>query len=210
MKPDSLIFDLDGTLWDSAATVAEAWSAALGRLGIARTLTEDDLRKEMGKPMDVIMADFFPDLPRERREALMPVLCEEETKLLAVKGGKLFPRVKETLAVLKREYRLFIVSNCQQGYIEAFLTAHALSELFEGHLCWGDTGLPKGGTNRELIRRYGLKAPLYIGDTEGDRLSAREAGIPFLFAAYGFGAVSEDCPRIRQFEELPMAAEAFS
>lgn len=207
MNFDALIFDLDGTLWDSSETVAEAWAAALVRLGLEKPLTKDDLTREMGKPMDVIMADFFPDLPEERRNALMPALCEEETRLLAVKGGRLYPDVAETLAALKKRYRLFIVSNCQQGYIESFLSAHSFGTLFEGHLCWGDTGLSKGGTNRELIRRFGLNAPVYIGDTEGDRLSAREAGIPFLFAAYGFGSVTEDCPRIERFSEI---AEAIS
>lgn len=207
MNFDALIFDLDGTLWDSSDTVAEAWSAALARLGLEKTLTKDDLTREMGKPMDVIMADFFPELPEERRNALMPALCEEETRLLTVKGGRLYPGVAETLTALKERYRLFIVSNCQQGYIESFLSAHSFGALFEGHLCWGDTGLPKGGTNRELIRRFGLRAPIYIGDTEGDRLSAREAGIPFLFAAYGFGSVTENCPRIGRFSEISKAIE---
>lgn len=203
MKTDSIIFDLDGTLWDSARTVAEAWSAALLRLGIGRELTEDDLRREMGKAMDVIMSDFFPELSEEERGALMPELCAEEERLLRVKGGVLFPGVAETLAALARQYRLFIVSNCQQGYIEAFLEAHSFGELFEGHLCWGDTGLPKSGTNRELVKRYGLRAPVYVGDTDGDRVSAEEAGIPFVFAAYGFGSVPEGYPRAEKFSELP-------
>lgn len=203
MNFDALIFDLDGTLWDSSETVAQAWTAALSKLNLAKTLTRDDLTREMGKPMDVIMADFFPELPEERRLAIMPALCEEETELLAVKGGALYPDVAETLERLHERYRLFIVSNCQQGYIESFLTAHSFGSVFEGHLCWGDTGLPKGGTNRELIRRYELKAPIYIGDTEGDRLSASEAGIPFIHAAYGFGSVTEECPRLGRFSELP-------
>lgn len=203
MKFDALIFDLDGTLWDSSETVAQAWTAALSKLKLSKTLTRDDLTREMGKPMDVIMADFFPELPEERRLAIMPALCEEETKLLAVKGGTLYPDVAETLEALRGRVRLFIVSNCQQGYIESFLTAHSFGSVFEGHLCWGDTGLPKGGTNRELIRRYELKNPIYIGDTEGDRLSASEAGIPFLHAAYGFGSVTAECPRLERFSDLP-------
>lgn len=202
-KFDALIFDLDGTLWDSSETVAEAWSAALSGLKLPKTLTRDDLTREMGKPMDVIMADFFPELSEERRLALMPALCEEETRLLAVKGGTLYPDVPETLAELRGRFRLFIVSNCQRGYIESFLTAHSLGTVFEGHLCWGDTGLTKGGTNRELIRRFGLKNPVYIGDTEGDRLSAAEAGIPFIHAAYGFGHAAEKCPSLERFSDLP-------
>lgn len=207
MNFDALIFDLDGTLWDSSETVAQAWTAALSKLKLTKTLTRDDLTREMGKPMDVIMADFFPELPEERRLAIMPALCEEETRLLAVKGGTLYPDAAETLEKLRGRYRLFIVSNCQQGYIESFLTAHSFGSVFEGHLCWGDTGFPKGATNRELIRRYGLKNPIYIGDTEGDRLSASEAGIPFIHAAYGFGSVTEECPRLGRFSELPALLE---
>ena len=200
---DSLIFDLDGTLWDSSETVAEAWNNALGKSGYPLRITGADVLKHMGKSMDVIMRDVFgADISDEAVTDFLRMLSVEEISYIEEKGGALFPKLEETLALLKKSYRLFIVSNCQKGYIEAFLKAHELSEYFEGFMCWGDTMLPKGETNKQLISRYSLKNPVYIGDTEGDRISAETAGIPFVHAAYGFGEVSAFDYEISAFEEL--------
>lgn len=203
MNYDALIFDLDGTLWNSADTVAEAWNAALEKAGYDVRITGGDVLKQMGKPMDAIMRDAFGDaMTHEEAMEFLKVLSVEEINHIEKTGGKLVPALEETLAALKKSYRLFIVSNCQKGYIEAFLTAHKLSDYFEGFMCWGDTKLPKAETNKRLIERYSIKNPVYIGDTEGDHVSAEGAGIPFVHAAYGFGEVSGYDYRLEKFSDL--------
>ena len=203
MKFDSLIFDLDGTLWNSADTVAEAWNTALEKAGYDIRITGNDVLKQMGKPMDAIMRDAFGDtITKDQTMEFLEILSVEEINHIEKTGGKLMPALEETLSLLKEKYRLFIVSNCQKGYIEAFLKAHKLSEYFEGFMCWGDTKLPKAETNKQLIARYSLKNPVYIGDTEGDHISAEGAGIPFVHAAYGFGEVSGCDYRIEKFSDL--------
>lgn len=203
MNFDSLIFDLDGTLWNSADTVAESWNTVLEREGNSLRITGSDVLKHMGKSMDVIMRDVFgADINDVQIAEFLEKLSVEEIKLIEEKGGILFPKLEETLAFLKERYRLFIVSNCQKGYIEAFLKAHNLGKYFESFLCWGDTKLPKGETNKRLIAQYELKNPVYVGDTEGDHISAVDAGIPFVHAAYGFGQVSGCDYKISAFEEL--------
>ena len=56
---DSIIFDLDGTLWNSSETVAEAWNTALAEGGHSLKITGADVLSHMGKSMDVIMRDVF-------------------------------------------------------------------------------------------------------------------------------------------------------
>ncbi len=200
---DSIIFDLDGTLWNSSETVAVAWTKALKGNGIEMTVTGADVLKHMGKPMDVIMRDVFgSDLSPEQVEKFLKILSDEEVKEIEEKGGILFPKLEETLVYLKTKYRLFIVSNCQKGYIEAFLKAHKLGEFFEGFLCWGDTLLAKGETNKKLIADYNLEKPVYVGDTEGDHISAIDAEIPFVYASYGFGEVSGCEYRLEAFSDM--------
>ncbi len=200
---DSIIFDLDGTLWNSSETVAVAWTEALKQNGINMSVSGGDVLKHMGKPMDVIMHDVFGgDLSPEEVRKFLEILSDGEVKQIEEKGGILFPGLEETLAYLKTKYRLFIVSNCQKGYIEAFLKAHKLADYFEGFMCWGDTLLPKGETNKLLIKKYGLEKAVYVGDTEGDHISAVDAGIPFVYAAYGFGEVSGYDYRLDYFGEL--------
>jgi len=204
MKFDALIFDLDGTLWDSTETVCAVWNGAFSDMGLDFRVTAEDIRREMGKLLSVIMDDLAPGLSPEKQDELYRRVCEAENRILSERGGKLYPELERTLELLGKKYRLFIVSNCQQGYIEAFLAAHKLGRLFEGHLCHGDTNLPKSGTNRLLAERFGLKNPVYIGDTQGDLDAATEAGIPFIHAAYGFGTANGGIGSVKSPSELPI------
>ena len=99
-----------------------------------------------------------------------------------------YPGIRETLEALSRNHRLFIVSNSQRGYPEVCMEKLGIRELISGHLCFGDTQAPKGETIRVLMERHGITSAAYIGDTQGDADAARDAGIPFVWATYGFGA----------------------
>lgn len=191
-KYDSIIFDLDGTLWDSSKPICEAWNIILDKHPeiVREPITIDELGGCMGLPMYDIAAKLFPLEKSEVRNALMDELCIFENGYLEKTGGVLFPKLKETLEQLKKKYRLFIVSNCQDGYIEAFLKAHIFTDIFEDTECWGRTREPKGVSNKILIERNNLNNPVYIGDTAGDAQSAKDAGIDFIYAAYGFGEVA--------------------
>lgn len=203
---DGIIFDLDGTMWDTRKPICEAWNIILSRHAeIHRApIEEADLNDCMGLPMYDIAAKLFPNEEETVRNALMDELCTFENGYLAEKGGILYPHLSETLYALDQKYPLFIVSNCQDGYIESFLSAHLMSDFFKDTECWGRTFLPKGESNKILIERNGLKNPVYVGDTAGDAKSAEDAGIDFIYAAYGFGAVSEDryVAKIDSFSKL--------
>ena len=69
--------------------------------------------------------------------------------------------------------------------------------------CEGSTGLKKAGNIRLIASRNGLKAPVYIGDTVMDEHSAREAGCPFVHAAYGFGTAESPDAVIASPAALP-------
>lgn len=193
-KYDGIIFDLDGTLWDTRMPIAEAWNIILKRHPkINRSpITVDELNACMGLPMYDIAAKLFPAEKTEVRNALMDELCSFENEYLCEVGGILYPDLEETLEELSERYPLFIVSNCQDGYIESFLSAHFMSDFFKDTECWGRTFLPKGESNKILMERNSLKKPVYIGDTDSDAQSAIDAGIDFIFARYGFGEVAPD------------------
>ena len=94
-----------------------------------------------------------------------------------------------------------MVSNCQAGYIEAFYKGTGLGGYFKDFESAGNTGLPKWDNIALVVKRQGLKRPVYVGDTDWDYQAARRAGVPFIHAAYGFGQV-EGVPAIRRFGEL--------
>lgn len=203
MKFDSLIFDLDGTLWDATGAVSVLWNEAFAEVGIDKKITAEMAAGEMGKLLDEIVSDLAPMANEKEKSEIVRVISANGNRVLSKLGGTLYPKLAQTLAELKNNYRLFIVSNCQRGYIEAFFSAHGLERFFEGNLCHGDTLLPKSGTNRVLVEQYGLKNPVYIGDTQGDLNAATEAGIPFIHAAYGFGSADGGIARLKAVSELP-------
>ena len=207
---DGLLFDLDGTLWDSVDAICASWNRTLAELApeYAGTVIREKLLPCMGMLLPDILDRLAPDLGRKRAVPLLEKLLEEENRHLAAHGGTLYPRVPETLAELAGKYPLFIVSNCQAGYIEAFFQAHGLGRFFTDYENPGRTGLDKAGNIALVAERNGLKRPLYIGDTQGDYNSAAKAGVPFLHAAYGFGTVDAPVPAVERFADIPGAVAA--
>ncbi len=189
---DSIIFDVDGTLWDTTELCARAWNEAIkDHSSLPAELTGERLKGLFGKPMNVIFRSLFPSLTDSETERLTGYCCEYEEALLSREKAPLFAGVKETLPRLAEKYPLFIASNCQKGYIEAFLENSGLGECVKDFMCFGDTNAPKSETIKRLIARNSLVSPVYVGDTQGDADACAMAGIPFVFAEYGFGNAAE-------------------
>jgi len=187
-QTDSLIFDLDGTLWDATETVARAWREARKQVDFEiQEITREDIRSVAGMQHDLIYDKLFPDLTDAQKKELMEISGREEMEHLKKYGGTRFPGVKEALEYLHTKYKLFIVSNCQDGYIEAFYDFNKLHHLFDDHECSGRTGNSKGENLKDVIRRNNLQNPVYVGDTKGDYEASLVANVPFVYAAYGFG-----------------------
>ncbi|AAK80450.1 phosphoglycolate phosphatase [Clostridium acetobutylicum] len=203
MKIDSIIFDLDGTLWNSIEGVCEAWKVVLKRhSNINKIITPKDIKASMGLQIDEIGKLLFPEEDEKMQLQLMNECCDEEKLYLGEHGGKLFAKLEPTLNKLSQKYKLFIVSNCEDGYIQSFFKAHGLNKYFTDFECSGVTGLSKGENNKLIIKRNSLKNPVYVGDTLKDFESAKIANIPFVYARYGFGDVNEYDYVIDSFEEM--------
>lgn len=205
-----IIFDLDGTLWDSSKQVVEAWNRAIAQSTYERKpLTMMDMQHVMGKTMDVIAEILFPDLELEKRTALLDACCLEENDYLRRHGGVLYPGVAETMKQLTESgYHLYMVSNCQSGYIEAFLDYYKLWDLVEDIECYGNNHKQKGENIALVIKRNQLEETAYVGDIQGDYDATMAAGeilgqnVTFVHAAYGFGTIVQKVKRIEAFQEL--------
>ena len=198
-----IIFDMDGTLWDSAAGVAESWNEAILAYGYERKpLTAGDIQSVMGKTMEDIADILFPELNVMQRKELLDLCCRLENDYLRRHGGVLYPDIRKTMEKLKVNYHLYIVSNCQAGYIEAFLDYYMFHDLIEDIECYGNNDKPKGENIALLYQRNNLEDAVYVGDIQGDYDASMSAGVRFIHAGYGFGKVEADVPEIQKFSDL--------
>lgn len=190
MKYDAVIFDLDGTLWDSTRTVADSWSASMKSMGESRVFTAVDIAGIMGCTDKEIEEKLFGSYG-ERAHALCENCMTEEPPYVAVHGGRIYEGVEAMLEALSAEKPLFIVSNCQSGYVEAFLSYSGYSRYFRDYEYLGRRGLSKAENIRLIMERHRLEKCVYVGDTAHDGASAHSAGCDFVHAAYGFGHAEE-------------------
>ena len=207
MKYKNLIFDIDGTLWDSRSIVAKGYNYVLEGEGLNHLcVTAEDLRSLFGKVMSEIADIVFASLPEAERYPLLERCMEWEHRFLEEDPCDTiaYPKVKETIAKLAENHNLYIVSNSQKGYPELCMGKLGLEPYIKDHLCFGDTGTSKGKTIRKLMERNGIPADdvIYIGDTQGDYEATVEAGVPFIWCTFGFGVPEGYESKIDAFKEL--------
>ena len=183
--------------------MAVSWNEALKReTELRRKVTAEELKKEFGKPLEEIMADLFPELAKEEQIKLSQILFRYQNKWMEAAPCKVYAGVPEVIRELAKRYKVCIVSNCQEGYIEAFLKNTGLGDAITDHTCPGDTGKLKAENIRLIMERNGIREAIYVGDTQGDADACRKADIPMICAEYGFGEVEGDYKRIKTFYEL--------
>lgn len=204
-----LIFDMDGTLWDSSANVALSWTEKVKELGYERPdITQQDIMGVMGLTMDKIADKLFGDLSKDERMKLLQLCCDNENDYLRRHGGILYPDLEDTFIRLKEKYALFIVSNCQSGYIETFLEYYGFGKYFDDIECYGNNLKEKGDNIALIVKRNDLEKAYYIGDIQGDYDATMKAGINFIHAAYGFGTINATVPELEKFSALPELLES--
>ena len=199
-----IIFDMDGTLWDSSLQVCKAWDLAIEKCGYSRApITTEEMQGVMGKTMDQIAEILFPFVQGKEQEKLLAACCKVENDYLREHGGVLYPDIRKTMEALRcAGYHLYIVSNCQAGYIEAFLDYYQMWDLVEDIECYGNNGKPKADNIALLSERNYLEDAVYVGDIQGDYDSSMKAEVKFIHASDGFGTINAVVPKIMAFSDL--------
>ena len=203
----NILFDLDGTLWDARTTLVDTWNIVLKNFDLIKEpLTENDLSPFMGLILDDVLPTAFPNLKREHYKEIANEVLQHECKNVLAKGGILYDGVEDTLEKLVENHNLFIVSNCQVGYIEAFLEYFKFHHLFKDFESAGRTGKNKAENIALVLERnkIGSESAVYVGDTQTDFNSSEANNLKFIFAEYGFGDVrnKENIIAIKQFSDL--------
>ena len=200
----AIIFDLDGTLWDSTGCACAIWNRVFDKHSeVDFKMTQEKAAILMGKTMPEIGAVLFPEMEEEARMKIVDDFGDEEVAYLSEHGAVVYDGLVETLEELKKTYDLYIVSNCQDGYVPAFMKAHQVEKYFSDIEMSGRTGMEKGRNIAFLMERNRISDAVYVGDTEGDEKAARFAGIPFIWASYGFGKALGPDAVLPKLTDLP-------
>lgn len=158
---------------------------------ITKKITSEQVESSMGKSFDEIVNIYYSYLPKEKAVNYAREAFNKNIENLMKFGGVLYINTKDTILELSKKYKLYIISNCIDGYIESFLNTSGLKDYFEDYESNGRTGLSKGENIKLVIKRNKIEHAMYVGDTISDKQAADLANIPFVYASYGFGNVDK-------------------
>ena len=199
----AVIFDMDGTIWDAVDQAVIAWDAVMRKAGHEEGMSHERMQGMMGKTIQQFAKELFPELEYERALMIVNECLFDETDIIRDNGAALYGDVKEVFEKIHdKGYDVAIVSNCQAGYIEAFLDYYDMNDVVDDYEENGRTGLYKADNLKLLIERNGYKEYFYVGDTQGDMDACREAGVPFVWASYGFGTAEGYDRKVDSLEEV--------
>ncbi|MDR0598480.1 MAG: HAD hydrolase-like protein [Treponema sp.] len=199
---DSVLFDLDGTLWDAASACAMAWNTSFEQCGYNDRIDRKLVKKISGSPLDIILPEHFTFINKTDYERIIELYKENEPVFMKNIGGRIFPHERDTLKILCKHKKLFIVSNCLKGYIENFIEKKRFGKIFTGYKSSGETGLGKDKNIKKIIDDYKLISPVYAGDTPWDYEASVKNGVPFIYAKYGFGKLKDMQYEIRNIRDI--------
>jgi len=208
IKAGWLFFDLDGTLADSLPGLQASIVDALRSGG--RQLRVENLRPYIGPGVRTILKNLESDLTEAELDG-MERCFRASYDNEGVRNTVLFDGVKQTLEALKaRGVELFVVTNKPKLATANLMEQHGLAELFREILSRNSREpvyASKGEMLGDLVARHQVDVTraMMVGDTAEDYEAAKEAGMPFAFAEYGYGqlAGNADCFRIPTFGNLP-------
>ena len=201
-KIDSIIFDLDGTLWNTTEIELKSINEIIEKKYNIPTITLLQLEKVMGFTLDDAADTLFGKINKEIGIEILNISAATMIEHLKKSKIKPYETVIETLEILNKKYKLYIVSNCEDGYIETFIETQGLKGIFKDYECSGRTGMTKGNNIKLIKDRNNLISPIYVGDTKKDFEAAKFADIPFIYAKYGFGKLDNYDISIEKFKDL--------
>ncbi|MFC5402137.1 HAD family hydrolase [Cohnella soli] len=211
--PEAMIFDLDGTLFQTETLLETVHRR------VFETLREEDLYALPTPPIDTLLGSLgmllsdiwkrvMPEGTPEAHERANALLLQYEMEELAAGCGILYPDVAETLRELRgRGIRLFIASNGLEDYVKGVPAGREIGDLFEASYSAGEyETASKVDLVRLLLDRFGLTSAWMVGDRSSDVEAGKRNGLYVVGCDYaGFrreGELDGSDAVIRDFKEI--------
>ena len=202
MKIDSIILDMDGTLWDNVNSYVIAWNKGLQKTGHDKQVTRNDLMGLMGKIPKSLMDSILPGSTEAEQATLFDSVIESYSEILDSMQPYIYPGVIEGLEKLSKKYKILLLSNCEKDGLVNFMHHTKTTHLITDYMEHGQNLQLKNFNLKLLIDRNNLKSTVYVGDTASDGQESTKAGVPFVFVSYGFGNTDDYTLKFNSFQEL--------
>ena len=172
MAARAILFDLDGTIWDSRPWFSELLCAS-------SIFTQEKAMSRLCGGGNVVDLIYEAGISKAR----FLRACVESVSSLG-----LYPEVRSSLIELQRKgVRTGIVTNLARNIAAPVLNELGLSSLFE--VSKYAAGKPRTGALVSALRELDIESPklaVYVGDSPIDAQAALGAGMPFAWASYGY------------------------
>lgn len=205
MNFKNYIFDMDGTIWDSAIPSAKGFTKAVQARGLKdKVITVADIHANFGKTLDDVAVGLMPELPREEaiditRDCVKQQYVEMDNCVPEI----VYPGFVETLEELKaRGCNLYIISNCLDGYIDMLFANMDVEKYFDDVAWFRHPMNSKAENIKAMVEKHKMENVCYVGDIQGDFEASNKAGVAFIHAAYGYGKVPDAKYVIHEFSDL--------
>ncbi|GAA3401766.1 HAD family hydrolase [Paenibacillus hodogayensis] len=197
--PEAMLFDLDGTLFQTETLLLPAYDAAFDQLNREGTYTKGTPPKELvlsslGMLLEHIWARVLPDADERVRARADELLLRHQTEGLERGEGVLYPGVEETLRALHAKgIKLFVASNGLEVYVKEVIRRKGLAELFTGLYSAGEYATrSKVDLVRLLLEHHGIRSAWMVGDRSSDVEAGKGNGLTVIGCRYAeFGEASE-------------------
>lgn len=198
-----IIFDLDGTLWDTREITLKSANIVAAKYPDIKEITMIEVEGGMGYSFEETSEIYMPYLDKDRREKYFRKIIDTNIDLINKEGTKLYEGVKDTIINLSKDYKLGIVTNNNDNYVKSFFKSSGLEEYFTDYMGAASYNLTKGEAIKKLVSKYNEKTNYYVGDIKQDMISSEDAGVTFIHAKYGFDKELETKYYINNIKMLP-------
>lgn len=197
--PQAMLFDLDGTLFQTETLLMPAYEASFEQMNREGTYTKGMPPKErilgsLGMLLEHIWAIVMPDADERVRSRANDLLLHYQREDLKRGVGQMYPGVEQTLRTLHAKgIKLFVASNGLEMYVKDVIVQKGLGELFTGLYSAGEYETrSKVDLVKLLLEQHNISSAWMVGDRSSDVEAGKSNGLPVVGCKYAqFGKESE-------------------